>query len=38
MTLLMGLRELLGLEHGMMTGNVDADSVEKVKAVIAAER
>ncbi len=38
MTLLMGLRALLGLEHGMMMGNVDADSVEKVKAAIAAER
>jgi hypothetical protein len=38
MTLLKGPRELLGLEHGMMMGNVDADSVEKVTAAIAAER
>ena len=37
MTLLMGLRELLDLELEMM-GNVEADSVEKVKAAIAAER
>jgi aminoglycoside 2''-phosphotransferase len=37
-TLLMGLRELQGLEHGMMMGNVDAGSVEKVKAAITAER
>jgi hypothetical protein len=38
MTLLMGPWELLGLEHGMMVGNLDADSVEKVTAAIAAER
>jgi hypothetical protein len=38
MALLMGLRELLGLEHGIMVANVDPDSVAKVRAPIAANR
>jgi aminoglycoside phosphotransferase (APT) family kinase protein len=38
MALLIGLRELLGLEHGMMVSTVDPGSVAKVRAAIAAER
>lgn len=38
MARLMGLRELLGLEHGMMVASVDPDSVAKVRAAITAER